>query len=86
MITAQSRLLPFDYQPKNKVVAPVRDVTDNGLNGINVKYHFESATVNDIAGPINKKKFMQFQTISIPGFSHLQKVGLPALPGGFIFH
>lgn len=80
LMTAQSKLLPFDYQHKEKIASPIRHITDNGLNGINIKYHFESAMVVDKVEPISKRKAMDFQMISIPGFSHLQEVGLPALP------
>ena len=77
---AQSTLLSFDYQPKEEVSIPVRQIIDKGLNGIKVKYAFGSALVTNKTAPVKIRKNSDFQMLSIPGFSHLQEVGLPALP------
>ena len=79
-LAAQSTLLSFDYQRKEEVSIPVRQINDQGLIGISVKYHFESAQVTSITAPILKRKNSDFQMLSVPGFSHLQEVGRSALP------
>ena len=77
---AQQRIVSFDYTPAKQVDSPQRIVNDMGVNGLTVDYKFKSAFVfhkEEKSLPRNQNKF---QLLSIPGFSHLQEPGLPALP------
>ncbi|MFO8054369.1 MAG: C25 family cysteine peptidase [Bacteroidales bacterium] len=56
---------------------PSRQVTDNGVNGMTIEYQFKDFQLFEI-----QKAGKTFNRISIPGFSHLHKEGLPALPSG----
>lgn len=78
--TAQTSILSFDNPSKEKITEPVRKIKDNGLKGILVKYHFESALVAHKTVAATLRKNTDFQSLSIVGFSHLQEVGYPALP------
>jgi len=54
---------------------PLRNITDNGLNGVEVSYSFNN--VREIE--TNNKKEV-FNRLFVDGYSHLQEVGLPAMP------
>ena len=71
---AQSTKPIADYNGNNNSL-PIRNITDNGLNGIEVSYHFQNPSVSSI---LNKK--ISYSRLFTQGFSHLQEVGLPALP------
>ena len=80
-VKAQQRILQFGNDNIITAKSPVRTVNDKGINGISVNYHFSSAgvfTVNE--KDIPKKYQGKFSMINIPGFSHLQDAGMPALP------
>ncbi len=55
--------------------SPIRNITDNGLEGIEVNYSFNKL----FSFPITHKGKI-YQKLSITDFSHIQEVGLPALP------
>jgi len=55
--------------------SPIRSITDNGVEGIEVSYSF-----NKLYSFSTEHKGKNYQKLSITDFSHLQEVGLPALP------
>ena len=55
--------------------APLRSITDNGINGIEVSYSF--IDYNSFK-KYNKRN--EYSVLNITDFSHLQEVGKPALP------
>lgn len=55
--------------------SPIRSITDNGVEGIDVSYSF-----NKLFSFSAEQKGIIYQKLSITDFSHLQEVGLPALP------
>ncbi len=65
--------------PKNQGVqnleTPIRSVQDEGTEGLEVSYSF-----SQIISSTNMQKGKNYQMLSIVDFSHLQEVGLPALP------
>ncbi len=54
---------------------PLRNITDNGINGIDVSYSFNNIRTINV-----KNKAEKYSRLYVNGFSHLQEVGLPAIP------
>jgi len=55
--------------------SPLRNIIDNGLNGVDVSYSFNNVRIIEIT---NNK--IDYNRLFVEGFSHLQEVGLPAMP------
>jgi hypothetical protein len=72
---AQVQIVNPSQTSESLKTEPMRTVTDNGLEGVAVSYHFYE--VNNVA---IKHKNQEYSRLSIMGFSHLQEPGLPALP------
>ena len=73
---AQSSIVSFSgYKNYTKISEPLRSVTDNGVEGIQVSYHFDA--MNSIS---KENKSEIFQQLFIQGYSHIQEVGKPAMP------
>ena len=58
--------------------SPLRTITDNGTNGIEVSYSFNSVNTINV-----KENNTNYSRLFIEDFSHLQEVGLPAMPFRF---
>ncbi|MCK5856224.1 MAG: T9SS type A sorting domain-containing protein [Bacteroidales bacterium] len=73
---AQTNYISFSgHSTKVELREPLRSLKDNGVDGLQVSYHF------DAMNAIEKKERKQvFHQLYIKDFSHLQEVGKPALP------
>ena len=78
---AQNQILSFTKQAsRTNSTEPMRNITDEGLNGIQIKYSFSGAHQS------TKTEGNQlFQKLYIKNFSHTQDVGLPSLPAHIDF-
>lgn len=73
---AQTQLLTFDIEGRDiDYTLPVRNVIDEGANGVTVSYLFPGAAFYHKISPTDT-----FQFLNIEGFSHTQEVGKPAMP------
>ncbi len=73
---AQSSLISFSgHNNEEHLTEPLRSVKDNGIDGINVSYHFDALSEVQM-----KNKNEVFQQLFIKDFSHIQEVGKPAMP------
>jgi hypothetical protein len=76
LLNAQNTLISFSgIKPLKENPAPIRNIIDNGVEGIQVSYHFDALSVNN---KLHKSEV--YQQLSIPNFSHIQEVGKPAMP------
>ena len=72
----QTNLISFSgHSTAEGLNQPIRSTQDQGVNGIEVSYHFDAAVQTEL---INKSEV--FQQLSIKDFSHIQEVGRPAMP------
>jgi hypothetical protein len=72
---AQIKVIYPNGTNKDDNSSPIRNITDNGVEGIEVSYNF-----NKLFSFSTEHKGETYQRLKITGFSHLQEVGLPALP------
>jgi len=73
---AQSSIISFSGHNKSeRIEEPIRNIQDNGINGIEVSYHFDVLAQTRL-----QNKGEVFQRLFIKDFSHLQEVGKPAMP------
>jgi hypothetical protein len=74
-LSAQVKVIKSSQNNSERLASPLRNLVDQGVNGIEVNYHFSQVLSVEVN---NKAK--KYQRLSIPDFTHLQEVGLPALP------
>ncbi len=72
----QNQIIGFSgYKTYTSIESPLRNITDNGVEGVHISYHFDAMT--SVERIENKEHFQQ---LYIKDFSHTQEVGLPSLP------
>lgn len=72
---AQFQIISPEKGASVEIKSPLRTINDHGVDGVEVGYHFSQL----LSFPtIEKGK--EFRKLSIPDFSHLQKIGYAAMP------
>ena len=73
---AQNNIISFSgHNVEEDFTEPLRTVIDDGVERIQVSYHFDALGINE-----KGHKSEHFQQLFIKSFSHLQEVGKPSLP------
>ena len=74
-VIAQSSTIGFSGYKTVTATPPLRTISDHGVEGIQVSYHFDAMT-----SVIKNHKDDVYQQLNIQNFSHIQEVGKPAMP------